>query len=149
MIIVRWNFVGRYLVHKEIIGHLYSLSPILVDSSWFFEYFFAVFYKKFNGIISIKVHFQEYKKVQVMGKVFKLQWFQGIKLKPSRLFLMEHLKSVNLQCNTVVWYRGLILMFHVLFVFIKSCKILCKNPFNLCLFFHKITKNWNKEFWVP
>ena len=51
-------------------------------------------------------------------------------------------KSDNLQYyNTLgCWVDGTIvsstkrLMFQVLFFFIISCKILCKNPFNLCIF---------------
>ena len=49
-----------------------------------------------------------------------------------------HVQSVNLQYNTLVcWDDGTNdlttkrLMFQVLFFFIKSCKILCKIPFNL------------------
>ena len=67
------------------------------------------------------------------------------------------LKSDNLQYNTLVrWADGTNdsstkrLMFQVLFFFIKSCKILCKNPFNLFfLFFYKITKMKIKSFECP
>ena len=46
-------------------------------------------------------------------------------------------KSVNLQYNIIRWFAGPMgqtthLMFKVLFFFIKSCTILCKDPFNLC-----------------
>ena len=64
------------------------------------------------------------------------------------------LKSVNLHYNKLVrWADGTndsstkLLMFQVLFFFIKSCKILCKNPFNL--FFYKITKMKIKSFECP
>ena len=63
-------------------------------------------------------------------------------------------KSVNLQYNTLVrWADGTNdsstkrLMFQVSFFFIKSCKILCKNPSNL--FFYKITKMKIKSFECP
>ena len=67
------------------------------------------------------------------------------------------LKSVNLQYNTL----GRLddgtnesstkrLMFQVLFFFMISCKILCKNPFNLfSYFFYKITKIKIKSFECP
>ena len=65
----------------------------------------------------------------------------------------EHQKFVNLQCNTLVrWTDGTnnsstkCLMFQVLFFF-KSCKILCKTPFNL--FFSEITKKKMKSFDCP
>ena len=44
-------------------------------------------------------------------------------------------------CNIIRWDDGTIvsvtksLMFQVLFVFIISCKTLCKNPFNLFSYF--------------
>ena len=42
------------------------------------------------------------------------------------------------------------LMFQVLFFFMISCKILCKNPFNLfSYFFYKITKIKIKSFECP
>ena len=68
-----------------------------------------------------------------------------------------NLKSVNLQYNTL----GRLddgtnesstkrLMFQVLFFFMISCKILCKNPFNLfSYFFYKITKIKIKSFECP
>ena len=57
-------------------------------------------------------------------------------------------KSVNMQNNTLVrWSDGTKdsstkhLMFQVLFFFIKSCKIICKNCLHLfLLFFYKLTK---------
>ena len=64
-------------------------------------------------------------------------------------------KSVNLEYNTLVgwadWTDVLStkrLMFRVFFFFIKSCKILCKNPFNL-YFFYKITKMKTNSFEYP
>ena len=67
------------------------------------------------------------------------------------------LKSVNLQYNTPVCLDDGTnesstkrLMFQVLFFFIKSCKILCKDPFNLfSYFFYKITKMKIKSFKYP
>ena len=63
-------------------------------------------------------------------------------------------KSVNLQYNMLIRLANGTndsstkrLMFQVLFFFIKSCKILCKNPFNL--FFYKITKMKIKSFECP
>ena len=51
-------------------------------------------------------------------------------------------KSINLQYNTLGclddWTNKSStkrLMFHVLFFFMTSCKILCKNPFNFFLIF--------------
>ena len=75
----------------------------------------------------------------------------------SAFFVSVYLKSVNLQYNTLVcWADGTndswtkLLMFQVLFFFIKSCKILCKNPFNLfLLLFYKITKMKIKSFECP
>ena len=53
-----------------------------------------------------------------------------------------HQKSDNLQYNTLVcWVAGMndsstkCLMFQVLFFFMTSCKILCKNCFNLFSYF--------------
>ena len=63
----------------------------------------------------------------------------------------DHLKSDNLQYNTLgCWVGGTIasltkhLMFQVLFFFIISCKILCKNPFN-SIFFYYFTKIKSSE----
>ena len=54
------------------------------------------------------------------------------------------LKSVILQYNTLVCWADekrdsltKLLMFRVSFFFIKSCKIFCKNPINLSLYFCK------------
>ena len=69
-------------------------------------------------------------------------------LSPSSLLF----KSVNLQYNTL----GCLdhgtnesstkrLMFQVLFFFMISCKILCKNPFNLFSYFFFITKNKHEK----
>ena len=68
------------------------------------------------------------------------------------------MKSINLQYNStlVCWFTGTNdlltkrLMFQVLFFFIKSCKIVCKNPFHLFLYFKKkITKLKIKSFECP
>ena len=64
------------------------------------------------------------------------------------------LKSDNLQYNMLGrWVDGIIvsltkcLIFQVLFFFMISCKILCKNPFNLFSYlFYKITKIEIKSF---
>ena len=60
----------------------------------------------------------------------------------------RRLETDNLQYNTLGrWVDGTIvsltkrLMFQVLFFFIISCKILCKNPFNLFSYFLK--NIWN------
>ena len=57
-------------------------------------------------------------------------------------------KSDNLQYNDSSTKR---LMFQVLFFFIISCKILCKNRFNLfsCFFFYNFTKIKIKSFECP
>ena len=80
--------------------------------------------------------------------------FQAPQLKDLPCYFHPLLKSDNLQYNTLVcWADGTnnssnkCLMFQVLFFFIKSCKILCKNPFNL--FFYKITKLKIKSFDCP
>ena len=39
-------------------------------------------------------------------------------------------------------------MFQVLFVFVISCKIFCKNCFNFLFFYGFTYDNKNKEFWV-
>ena len=67
------------------------------------------------------------------------------------------LKSVNLQYNTLGRLDNGTnesstkrLMFQVLFFFMISCKIPCKNPFNLfSYFFYKITKIKIKSFECP
>ena len=69
--------------------------------------------------------------------------------------------SIEIRQSTI-WYAGMwangtndsstkCLMFQVLyFFFIKSCEILCKNPFNLFSnFFHKITKMKIMSFECP
>ena len=83
--------------------------------------------------------------------MFAHQQFQIV---AKTLPLPSFLKSVNLQYNTLVrWADGTNdlstkrLMFQVLFFFIKSCKILCKNLF--ILFFYKITKMKIKSFECP
>ena len=70
--------------------------------------------------------------------------------------LVRVLKSDNLQYNTLVhWVAGMNdsltkrLMFQVLYFFMISCRILCKNTFNLFIYFLKKYKNKSKEFWVP
>ena len=61
---------------------------------------------------------------------------------PPNSMVMEVLKSVNLEYNTLSWWvdepndsATKHLMFQVLFFFIISCKILCKNRFNLFSYF--------------
>ena len=80
------------------------------------------------------------------------------KKKLSRRWIYRLLyKSDNLQYNTpACWVDGTNdsstkgLMFQVLFFFMISCKILCKNPFNLfSYFFYKITKIKIKSFECP
>ena len=66
---------------------------------------------------------------------------------PRQSFVISGLlRSINLKCNTLVPLADGAndlstkrLMFHALFFFIKSCKILCKNPFNF-QFFIKLQK---------
>ena len=57
-----------------------------------------------------------------------------------------------------IWYTGFAgtiasltkrLIFQILFFFIISCKILCKNSFNFFFQFFYHYKNKHKEFWVP
>ena len=71
-------------------------------------------------------------------------------------FFTQVIKSVNLQFDKLFrWADGTNdsltkrLMFQVLFFFITSCKILCKIPFNLFLFFNKISKMKIKSFECP
>ena len=69
----------------------------------------------------------------------------------SYVLINQHIEFVILQHNSLVhWADGTNdlltkrLMFQVLFfLFIKSCKILCKNHFN---FFRKNNENEYKEF---
>ena len=69
---------------------------------------------------------------------------------------MVVLKSNNLQYNKLgCWVHGTIvsstkcLMFHVLFFFIISCKILNKNPFILFSFLYNFAKVKIKSFECP
>ena len=72
-------------------------------------------------------------------------------------FLFDVHKSVNSQYNTLSRLDDGTnksftkrLMFQVIFFFMISCKILCKNPFNLfSYFFYKITKIKIKSFECP
>ena len=80
-----------------------------------------------------------------------------INLKQANIYRGTVKKFVNLQCNML----GCLddgtkesstkrLMCHVLFFFMISCKILCKNNFNLfSYFFDKITKIKTKSFECP
>ena len=64
-------------------------------------------------------------------------------------------KSDNLQNNTLGLYDDRLIDqgsdVPSIFSFIISCKIFCKNPFNLffCFFKHCKNKNEIKEFWMP
>ena len=63
-------------------GHLYSQSPMLFWSiKVFFLQFFAVFYKKFNGIISIKGTFSGIYKSASYGKSFQIAVISRDKVK--------------------------------------------------------------------
>ena len=91
-------------------------------------------------------------KVDVISKQYHTPWAASCPL-ANLLFRLPILKSDNIQYNTLgCWVHGTnnsstkCLMFQVFF-FIKSCNILCKNPFNLFfLFFYKITKMKIKSF---
>ena len=100
-----------------------------------------------------------------MKYVYEKIWYQTAKSSipnhwelslPSK---QRHLKSVNLEYNTLVcWADGRnvsstkCLSFQVLsFFFIKSCKILLQKPFQFIFlfFFYKITKMKRKSFECP
>ena len=80
------------------------------------------------------LHCQSEKKVQFMSVIYDWQSHWGMKISLS--------KSVNLQYNTLSRLDDGTndsstkrLMFQVLFFFMISWKILCKNPFNLFSYF--------------
>ena len=86
---------------------------------------------------------------------FKSQQQYCCNMYPSRIWIyLAILKSDNLQCNVPGhWVDWTIVsltkrcMFQTLLFSIISCKILCKNPFNLC--FYNFKKWIHKEVWVP
>ena len=94
-----------------------------------------------KDFIVLKEHYQQF------------GWTGTFKMTTTKLTI-AYQKSNNLQYNTLCrWVDGKIisltkcLMFQVLFLFVISCKVLCKNPFNY--FFYNFTKIKIKSFECP